>query len=244
MNTISEKAQKSILVVDDEKPILELLARALVREGHAVDTASDGEEALAVLRRHGQKPYDLMITDILMPNLDGEALLVQVGREFPSLRTMALTAVGNKDLVIRLLRAGITDYLDKPFTIDAFLDRVRRLLEGERLPGAMGELARLKKEMDQIIQAEVEERTRLLTTWMRGKMLHHLSQPMTVLQGSVDLLARVAAGETSVSLHEIVGCLQSATACLAEWIEIFSKAETLRSSLLSPKERTAPSERE
>jgi CheY-like chemotaxis protein len=121
----SSKLQRSILVVDDEPPILALLQEVLEEAGYHVLTAIDGRAALFVLQ---QQRADLVLTDIMMPRLDGLQLTAEL-RADP--RTTHLPVVGMS--AARAPRDGIfTAFLRKPFNVEEVLDVIARLLDGRR----------------------------------------------------------------------------------------------------------------
>ncbi len=134
-----------ILVVDDEADLVEALARGLRREGYAVDTALDGDEALA---KASYTPYDLVCLDLTMPGLDGlevcDRLRALDAAEVPP-RILMLTARDTLDDRIRGLDAGADDYLVKPFAFDELTARVRSLLRRDAgRSGAVLEVAGLR----------------------------------------------------------------------------------------------------
>jgi two-component system response regulator MprA len=113
-----------ILVVDDDPQIVSVLRRGLAFEGYTVETAENGEKALAAAR---QTPPDLVVLDIMMPGLDGieVAKRLRQGSDVPVLLLTAKGAVTDK---VAGLDAGADDYLVKPFAFDELLARVRALL--------------------------------------------------------------------------------------------------------------------
>ena len=114
-----------ILVVDDELAVRESLRRALALEGHDVALAADGREALAGI---AQSAPDLVVLDVLMPELDGLEVcrrLRTAGDRTPILMLTARTEVEDR---VAGLDAGADDYLGKPFALDELLARVRALL--------------------------------------------------------------------------------------------------------------------
>ena len=125
-----------ILVVDDEADLIEALARGLRREGYAVDTASDGEEALA---KASWTPYDLICLDLTMPGIDGLEVCERLRADPPegvAPRVLMLTARDTLEDRIRGLDVGADDYLVKPFAFDELSARIRSLLR--RDPGRSG----------------------------------------------------------------------------------------------------------
>jgi len=124
-----------ILIVEDERKVANFTSQGLQEEGHTVEVAKDGEAALDLLR-HGP-PYDLIVLDVMLPRLDGVAVLraARAARvTSPVLMLTARDAVADK---VTGLDAGADDYLTKPFSFDEFLARVRALLrrvDGRREP--------------------------------------------------------------------------------------------------------------
>jgi DNA-binding response OmpR family regulator len=118
---------KRILIVDDEPAILRMVEALLVRKGHKVDMAKNGEEGLQAARRH--RP-DLVITDVLMPEMDGWAFVRQLRahKELTLVPVIFLTALNTaKDRVLGF-RLGADDYLPKPFHLEELEIRVERVL--------------------------------------------------------------------------------------------------------------------
>ena len=113
-----------ILVVDDDPEIVSLIRRGLAYEGYSVDTAADGNEALAKAR---DREPDLVILDIMMPGIDGieVAKRLRAGGEVP---IIILTARGTTADKVAGLESGADDYLVKPFEFDELLARIRALL--------------------------------------------------------------------------------------------------------------------
>ncbi len=112
-----------ILVVDDDPEILNLIRRGLAYEGHTVETAADGYEALTKAR---EKLPDLVVLDVMMPGLEGTevARRLKHGGDVPILM---LTAKGTVEDRVTGLDAGADDYLIKPFSFDELLARIRAL---------------------------------------------------------------------------------------------------------------------
>ena len=101
-----------VLVVDDEQNLRKVLAATLQREGYEVQVAADGEEALAALERDGA---DVIVTDLVMPKLDGLSLLRRVVARHPDVPVIVITANGRIDKAVEAMKAGAFDFLAKPF---------------------------------------------------------------------------------------------------------------------------------
>ncbi len=116
----------SILVVDDEPAIQDILTWALSAEGYRVATAGSGEEALS---RVEQEDFDIIVTDIVMPGLDGLEVLERSRLLNPRAAVIVMTAYAALETAIAALRRGASDYLEKPFSVDLLKERVQRLLQ-------------------------------------------------------------------------------------------------------------------
>jgi DNA-binding NtrC family response regulator len=130
-----------ILVVDDEPPQLEILRLILGSEGYDVVTAGSGRGALAALRR---QPFEVVLTDLKMPDLSGIALLEEILREQPGTCVVLMTAHGSIDSAVEAMRKGAFDYLTKPLDREVLLLAVSRALERTRL---LNENRRLREEL-------------------------------------------------------------------------------------------------
>ena len=105
-----------ILIAEDEEPLRRLLARALAEAGHAVEAAADGAEALDTLER-AAAPFDLLLTDIRMPVMDGIALALAAARHDPQLVILLMTGYAEQRERAHGLEALVAGVLDKPFTV-------------------------------------------------------------------------------------------------------------------------------
>ena len=117
--------QPRILVVDDENGVRELISDVLHLESFHVTTASDGLEALGLLR---VSDFDLMILDVSMPKMDGFTLLEKLREEKNSIPALLLSARNDRSDVTTGLRSGADDYVTKPFGIEELVLRVKSIL--------------------------------------------------------------------------------------------------------------------
>lgn len=120
-----EAEVQRILVVDDDPAVTSVLRRGLSYEGFAVDTAASGSEGLASAR---DNVPDLVILDIMMPDLDGMEVLKRIRAADPQLPVLMLTAKDAPADQVEGLQSGADDYVVKPFTFEVLLARVRALL--------------------------------------------------------------------------------------------------------------------
>jgi CheY-like chemotaxis protein/anti-sigma regulatory factor (Ser/Thr protein kinase) len=133
-----------ILVVDDDPDIHALLASMLSGIGCRIDGVFDGKEALACLE---STPYDLVITDVRMPGLDGLELLQRIHELRPTTRVMVMTAQNTPENVVRSIRDRAFTYFSKPFATAAVIEMVTRALE---FPGALDDIEVLSAHPDWI----------------------------------------------------------------------------------------------
>lgn len=156
---------ENILVVDDDDDILELIERHLSNKGYEVVTAYDGEQALPLLDK---VKFDLVITDLKMPKIDGMEVLRRVKEKDPNIEVVILTGHGTMDTVVEALRdGGAFDYLQKPlynikqlsFVTNKALERKHLKLENQKLTEAIKDsnkrlkdkLARVTRDLNGII---------------------------------------------------------------------------------------------
>jgi len=120
-----------LLVVDDEVELLTALGETLSREGFEVVGATSGNEALTALRE--QPPFDLLLTDLMMPGLDGLALLKAALEIDPQLVGVMMTGQGTVQTAVDAMKVGAFDYVLKPFKLSAMLPVLKRAVEARRL---------------------------------------------------------------------------------------------------------------
>jgi two-component system, NtrC family, response regulator PilR len=121
---------EKILVVDDEQSLREVLSIMLKRAGYAVTSATDGEEAVELLQK---EIYDLVITDLRMPKIDGMEVLKAVKSASPETVVLIITAFASADSAVEAMKQGAYDYLTKPFQVDEVQLIIRNALEKRRL---------------------------------------------------------------------------------------------------------------
>lgn len=131
------------LLVEDEPNMVRTLARILERRGHHVDSAANGEEALRLLER---EPYDLVITDLNMPVMDGMQLLREMRARGLQPATLVLTGHGTIQSAVEAMKLGAGDYLIKPCHPEELLLVAARLLELRALRREIRELRRVARD--------------------------------------------------------------------------------------------------
>jgi CheY-like chemotaxis protein len=119
---------KQILVIDDEPSIRFLLGKMLEREGYAVITAADGEEGMKLFQ---ESPFDLVITDIIMPEKEGIEIIMEIKNEHPDIPVIAISGGGfnSPGSYLDIARAaGAAAVLEKPVEKEILLSQVQNLL--------------------------------------------------------------------------------------------------------------------
>ncbi len=119
-----------ILIVDDERSMREMLAILLRREGHDVAIAENGRRALEFLN---QRPFDLVVSDARMPDVDGLQVLRHARSVNPAVIAIMITAYGSPDLIKGVEELGVNDYVEKPFNTEVLKFRIRKELDRRRL---------------------------------------------------------------------------------------------------------------
>jgi len=147
-------AVERILVVDDEEPIREIVCSMLAASKYCCRQAASGLEALALLE--SGEEFELMLSDLMMADMDGIGLLERTKERFPDMPVIMVTAVHDIQVALGAIRNGAYDYLLKPFEREQLLNTVRRALENRRL-----KMENRRYQMD--LEALVEERTKQLS---------------------------------------------------------------------------------
>jgi two-component system, OmpR family, copper resistance phosphate regulon response regulator CusR len=120
-----------VLVVEDDQRVTRLVERSLTEDGHAVVVAHDGAEGLDLARGDS---FDALVLDVMLPTMDGFALLKALRSERRATPVLMLTARDTMQDTVNGLNLGADDYLTKPFHIDVFLARVRAVSRRGTVP--------------------------------------------------------------------------------------------------------------
>ncbi len=163
-----------ILVVDDEKNVADLFARALRRQGYDVECAYGGENAVKVL---ADNAYNLVITDLKMPRVDGIAVVKAVKAKHPETEVMIITGYGTVESAVQAMQQGVCDYVTKPLNLAELRQKVREILKRREL------------------ETEVEQ--------LRGRLrakesLGELIGSSTAMQGVYDLIEKMQQSDCNV----------------------------------------------
>jgi DNA-binding NtrC family response regulator len=121
---------KNMLIVEDEETLRESIKRIFIREGFAVDAADSAEKGLALLETN---VYDVIISDIILPGMDGIEMLTKVREQIPDQIFIVVTAYASLDTSVKALRAGAYDYIMKPIIHEEIKQIVRNALRQKSL---------------------------------------------------------------------------------------------------------------
>ena len=161
--------QGRIIIVEDEQNILSMLSELLVGKGYSVDPFTDARDALLALKNNG---YQLLITDLLMPKVDGLQLINFIQKEFLSTLGIVITGYGSLETAIGAMRCGAFDYLLKPFKFEDVLASVEsamyyhKMLTDDNIPRKLVAKANLLRRFSE--NRAVRENT-LLRSYLKDK---------------------------------------------------------------------------
>lgn len=182
-----------LLVVDDDASNRDVLSRRLARQGHEVRTASSGAEALRMI---GEGAFDLVLLDIMMPDMDGYEVLAHIKADsrFRKIPIIMISALNEVQSVVRCLDAGAEDYLTKPFNATLLRARVGASLERKR--GRDRESMLFEQIQENYDRLQIVEKLR---DDMRNMIVHDLRTPLSAVIVGLDML------ETNGGLSEEQG---------------------------------------
>jgi signal transduction histidine kinase len=177
-----------LLVVDDEKDIRELLLRVLSRIGSFhVELAENGEEGL---QKVSNDSYDLVLTDLKMPKVDGLQLVNEIARIKPETLTVLMTGHGSIDSALEAMKRGASDYLTKPLNLEELIIRLHKVLDEKQrfvsLKGYAAELEKANEELRKVDQIKSE---------FVSIASHELRTPLSAIKNSVQLILQGKTGE-------------------------------------------------
>jgi len=131
-----------ILVAEDDQAVQIFVTRALTHRGHQVVAVEDGLRALETLDQNGIDGFDLLITDIVMPGLDGIELALRVARDFPDLPILLMTGYSAERQRAHNLEELICDVVTKPFTLKQICEAAERVVENFQTDRSGGRVSR------------------------------------------------------------------------------------------------------
>lgn len=206
MTTVTNDTKGSVLIIDDEKVILDLTSIVLANRGYTVFTAADAMIGMKELEEHHPQ---LVLLDYMMPVMDGLTALKEIRQRFPDTYVIMFTGKGNEEIAVELMKAGASDYILKPFNNQDLVERIESVLrirkvelrnrelmeERERLLSEIAEWNRQleervmeKSEALQRAQAEIVQSEKLASLgYLSAGMAHEIRNPLN----SINLFAQL-----------------------------------------------------
>lgn len=124
-----ERGTETILLTDDEPLVRNLIATLLNNQGYTVLEASNGSEALQVVREHANDKIDLLLTDIAMPQMDGVQLSTEFRRLFPQAKIILMSGYTEESKLQRVMAEPNVEFIGKPFKPQTLMHKVREMLD-------------------------------------------------------------------------------------------------------------------
>jgi signal transduction histidine kinase len=227
MTTASSSDPRSsprLLIVDDESAHTRALCDTLGIEGYTTQGFESASAAIQTMQEHS---FDLLLTDLMMPEMDGVELLRKAQQLDPDIVGIVMTGHGTIDTAVKAMQAGACDYIVKPFRMNQLLPVISRALEARRL-------RRLNKELEQ----RILERTRELEAANRDleafsySVSHDLHAPLRTIQGLCDLLTAECGSGISAKGDGLLKQIQASAARMGHLIEdLLSLARCGRAAL-------------
>lgn len=125
-----EKRRYNILIVDDEPVTRDMLTTLLSSNGYKCDVAFNGKQALAKM---DSKEYSAVITDVVMPDMDGISLTREISKKYPLMPVMVMTGYIGEYPPDEAIKAGASDFINKPFTTEEFIVRFNRMMRDQEI---------------------------------------------------------------------------------------------------------------
>lgn len=211
-DTLYSEHKATVVVIDDDSNILQLLSLVLTRNGYNVITTTSPVEGLEIIEHH--QP-ELVLLDYMMPQLDGLTLLKQIHERFPLSSVIMFTGKGNEEIAVQVMKAGASEYISKPFNNQKLLERLDNVLRIRSI-----ELHNRELQLEQSrLMAEIESWNRELQERVREK-----TEALQKAQNEIAQSEKLAAlGYFSAGMaHDIRNPLNS----IALFIQLLRQATT------------------
>jgi two-component system sensor histidine kinase/response regulator len=200
-----------IIIVDDERAQMLALCDTLRYEGYVTTGFTTGEEALQALR---ERSFDLLLTDLLMPDIDGLALLRAAQEIDPDIVVVMLTGHGTVDNAVEAMKSGAADYVLKPFNLDDIRPVLARAL-------ALHKLKLEKKELERCVRertAALESANKELGAFAHS-VSHDLSAPIRAIGGYAGTLLKESANHLSARERQLIEQIGGGARELAQLVD-------------------------
>jgi signal transduction histidine kinase len=190
-----------VLVADDEPTIRELMSLVLERDGHAVATANDGVRALEMLQA---ERFDVLLSDIQMPHMNGLELLKRAKEIQPDLIVVVMTGFGTIETAVDAIKGGAADFITKPIRdLDQIPIIFKKAKQFQNLQNEVKALRELNRLQDEFL----------------ALLSHELRTPLTNLQGGLEAMRDIFQSELSADARELLGTSIEGVTGLANIVE-------------------------
>jgi len=180
--------ENKILVVDDEKEIRDFLFKALSQiAGFRVELAENGEEALKKIEKEF---FDLVLTDLKMPDMDGLQLVAEIAKSKPEILTVLMTGHGSIDSALEAMKRGASDYLTKPLNLEEMFVRLQKVLEEKQRFVKLRDFAAQLEKANQDLKRIDEMKSEFVSI-----ASHELRTPLASIKNAVQLILQGKTGE-------------------------------------------------
>jgi signal transduction histidine kinase len=201
-----EARMSSILIVDDERGLLASLVMTFETQGYRSAGAASAAEALDRLR---EASFDVMLTDIVMPGMDGLSLMDRVRADYPETAIILMTGGGTVESAVRALKGGASDYVVKPFRLAEILHVVERCREQHGLRRQNLQLSELNRRLQELDQ---------LKSNLLSAVSHEFRTPLTIMHGWLDLLLKGQFGPIAPDQRESLAAVRQSAVRLGRLI--------------------------
>ncbi len=206
----SQVPRARLLIVDDEVPQMRALCATLELEGYATDGYGSAHEALATLR---PGLFDLLLTDLMMPEMDGIALIKSARQADPTLGAIVMTGHGTIDTAVQAMKVGALDYILKPFRLNVILPVLSRALDVQRLRRENAAL----QERERIRSAELAVAYRDLEAFAYS-ISHDLRAPLRAIDGFAQMLQEDHAPRLDEEARRLIGVIRERSQAMDQLI--------------------------
>lgn len=204
-----------VLVIDDELIVLDSIRKILEGDKYDVDVSQSGRDGLQKCRRI---PYDVVLTDIRMPDLDGMVVLREIKKTSPGLPVIIITGYATVHSAVMAMKLGAADYIEKPFMPEQMLGVIASALRGGATGNAPEQVLVHKEEILKVLDRAVSDRE------FFTDLLHHWSDALD----EYDLSRAEKLALLTGDIEGIEGCTGPLTPNQRSWLEQPLSAELLR----------------
>ncbi|HTD74227.1 MAG TPA: response regulator [Steroidobacteraceae bacterium] len=199
-----------LLIVDDESAQLRALSDTLRMEGYVVEGFGSGRQALEIL---SAGKFDLLLTDLMMPEMDGIALINAAKQIDPWLGAIVMTGHGTIDTAVRAMQGGALDYILKPFKLNVILPIISRALDVQRLRQENAELQAREKQQSAELAAAYHD----LESFSYS-ISHDLRAPLRSMDGFAEILESDFSEQLGAEGRRIIGVIRASSQKMDELI--------------------------